>query len=401
MNSNSNSVFLNVHASPFFPSQPSHLSPSSIDVIGTVIQKVIGWGFSSCIAQPVVEIMSEWYAGNTVNSIFNLWEKKSAPTICQQTPLNILAYNVQGWGTRALESIELIFKSDSSICIFSEVGELWNSFTIPHFNIFYQKGTNSKGGVVVAVGKNLKATRIDIEIENTVILDVDGLTEPVRVIGVYWPHCQNRKLDDLSPFITGKTVLAGDFNASVNEWNSPATDARGLLLKKWIDKANLLFIPGTKNSSKRSARHIDLIFTNIADAKAETLVLGTSDHWPLVMKSDQIGFQTNGHFPVVNWKVFEVVLNLLQEFWINEFNKQDADSWYKTYVLFLAALKNRVTKWRYKDKYRPSLPLYIITMLKEVRQVRNKYYRVRKNSDGLVADEYRKLLRTRTRLVTN
>ncbi|CAF4981429.1 unnamed protein product [Rotaria sp. Silwood1] len=89
-----------------------------------------------------------------------------------------------------------------------EVGELWNSFTIPHFNIFYQRRTNSKGGVVVAVGKHLKATRIDIKTENTVIVDIDGLTEPVRVIGVYWPHCQNRNLDELSPFITGKTVLA-------------------------------------------------------------------------------------------------------------------------------------------------------------------------------------------------
>ncbi|CAF1336399.1 unnamed protein product [Rotaria sp. Silwood1] len=92
--------------------------------------------------------------------------------------------------------------------IFTEVGELWNSFTIPHFNIFYQRRTNSKGGVVVAVGKHLKATRIDIKTENTVIVDIDGLTEPVRVIGVYWPHCQNRNLDELSPFITGKTVLA-------------------------------------------------------------------------------------------------------------------------------------------------------------------------------------------------
>lgn len=68
-------------------------------------------------------------------------------------------------------------------------------------------------------------------------------------------------------------------------------------LKKWIEKNNLLFIPGTKNSSKRSERHIDLIFTNIEDAEAETLNTGTSDHWPIVMKSDRIGFQTNGNFP--------------------------------------------------------------------------------------------------------
>ncbi|CAF3869343.1 unnamed protein product [Rotaria sp. Silwood1] len=166
--------------------------------------------------------------------------------------------------------------------------------------MFYQRGTNSKGGVVVAVGKHLKATRIDIKTENTVIVDIDGLAEPIRVIGVYWPHCQNRNMDELSPFVTGRTVLAGDLNASVYEWNSPSTDARGLLLKRWIEKMNLFFIPGTKNSSKRSARHIDLIFTNVVDAKAETMLEGSSDHWPMVMKSDQIVIQINGHFPVLN-----------------------------------------------------------------------------------------------------
>lgn len=79
-----------------------------------------------------------------LNGVLGRWKRKTAPITCQQIPLNILTYNVQGCGTRALEPVELIFKTDSSICIFTEVGELWNSFTIPHFNIFYQKGTNNK-----------------------------------------------------------------------------------------------------------------------------------------------------------------------------------------------------------------------------------------------------------------
>jgi hypothetical protein len=51
-------------------------------------------------------------------------------------------------------SVELIFKTDSSIRIFTEVGQLWNSFTIPHFNTFYQKGRNNKGEVMIVVGKH-------------------------------------------------------------------------------------------------------------------------------------------------------------------------------------------------------------------------------------------------------
>ena len=401
MASNPVSFQLNVHASPFVTfSYPPHFS-SLIDVKGAVIQRVIDWGFPPDVVRYVSTIMSEWYSGNTLNGVLTSWERETNHSTCQQIPLNVLTYNVQGWGTRGLESVELIFKADCSICVFTELGELWNSFTIPHFNTFYQKGTNNKGGVMVAVGKHLKATRVDVNIENTVILDIDGLSEQIRIIGIYWPQCQDRNLDDLTSFIAERTILAGDFNASTQEWQSPTTDARGNYLKKWIERNNLLFIPGTKNSSKRSARHIDLIFTNIHDVKAETLLTGSSDHWPVVMKSEQIGFQTSGKFPTVNWTVFEVVLALVQEFWIKELERQETDKWYINYARFLAALKNRVTRWKDRCKYRPSLPLYIIDMLKEVRQVRNKYYRGRKANRGIDDEETRILLRTMTRYVKN
>ncbi|CAM4765951.1 unnamed protein product [Rotaria magnacalcarata] len=345
--------------------------------------------------------MSEWLSGNTINGILSLWETPTNHSKCQQNPLSILNYNVQGWGTRALEAVELIFNSDSSIGIFTEVGELWKDFTIPHFKSFYQKGTNSKGGVVVAVGKHLKATRIDTNIENTVIVDVEGLTEQIRIIGIYWPQCQPRNLEDLTSYISEKTILTGDFNASAQEWQSPMTDARGNQLKKWIEKNNLLFIPGTKNSSKRSDRHIDLIFTNIEDAEAETLNTGTRDHWPIVMKSDRIGFRTDGNFPVVNWTVFQIVLALLQDFWTKESEIQDAENWYLNYTRFLSALKNRVTKWSNRNRYRPSLPPYIVGMLKQVRRVRNKYYRERKTNFGVEVERTRLLLRTLTKQVKN
>ncbi|CAF4586260.1 unnamed protein product, partial [Rotaria socialis] len=181
--------------------------------------------------------------------------------------------------------------------------------------------------------------------EKTVIVDAEGLTEQIRIIGIYWPQCQSRNLEDLTSCITEKTILTGDFNASAQEWQSPVTDARGNQLKKWIEKNNLLFIPGTKNSSKRSDRHIDRIFTNIEDVEAETLNTGTSDHWPIVMKSDRIGFQTDGN--------------------------------------------------------RPSLPPYIVGILKQVRRVRNKYYRERKTNFGVEVERTRLLLRTLTKQVKN
>ncbi|CAF4672211.1 unnamed protein product, partial [Rotaria sp. Silwood2] len=94
------------------------------------------------------------------------------------------------------------------------MGELWNTNKLPHFNIFYQKGTNHSGGVCIAVGKHLKAVHIETDIPNTVVIDITGLSEPVRIIGIYWPNSQKRNLDDILPFIVEGTILTGDFNAT-------------------------------------------------------------------------------------------------------------------------------------------------------------------------------------------
>jgi len=312
--------------------------------------------------------------------------------------LNILCYNVQGWGSRRLEVIDIVYKIDASICVFTEVGELWNTSRIPHFNIFHQHGTNKSGGVCLAIGKHLKGTKINFNVENTVIVDVNGLSETVRIIAIYWPAGQTRALEELEPYIIENTIITGDFNASIKEWGSESSDKRGRNLKEWVEKNNLCYIPSTSHSSKRSNRNIDLTFTNIGGTRVETLKIGTSDHWPVIITCENVGFDENRVFPHVHWKAYEAILTLLQDFWTKEQNRgMHIDEWYGNYVRFLAALKNRLTKWKEKEKFRPALPPYLIQKLKEVKRVRNKYYREKKicNSN----EETRVLLRVLTREV--
>ncbi|CAF2476443.1 unnamed protein product [Rotaria sp. Silwood2] len=180
------------------------------------------WNFPIKDQKLVVSLLNEWYSGNTLNSLLHLWENnEKVPCQKQKEYIKILCYNVEGWGTRALEAVDLVYKTQASICIFTEVGELWNMSRLPHFNTFYQKGTNKNGGVCIAVGKHLKATRVEVNIPNTVVVDITGLSEPVRIIGIYWPASQQRDLDDILSYVIEGTILSGDFNATVKEWNSP------------------------------------------------------------------------------------------------------------------------------------------------------------------------------------
>jgi endonuclease/exonuclease/phosphatase (EEP) superfamily protein YafD len=394
------SSLLNVYARPFFPTSNYH--PFSLTKLPfeIAIDRLVKWKFPTKDQKRITPILEEWYSNSTLDSVLTKWEDNPCPSSNQLIPLNVLTYNVQGWGTRALEVMDLIFKVDSPVCVFTEVGELWNSFKVPHFTNFYQKGTNHSGGVMITIGKHLRATRIDTDIENTVIVDIHGLSEQIRVIGIYWPQGQFRNLKDLRPFLVKGTILTGDFNATSDEWGSQTTDRRGALLKKWIEENELTFIPTTFHSSKRSDRHIDLTFTNLNRVENETIFYGTSDHWPTVLSSQSVGFMSNGFFPLIDWTIYQTILVLLEDFWMNEQKKGTIDHWYQSYIRFLAALKCRLTRWKEKEKYRPSLPAYIVERLREVRQVRNKYYRERKTT-GVGNEDLRVLLRNMTREVRN
>ncbi|CAF3393055.1 unnamed protein product [Rotaria socialis] len=332
------------------------------------------WNFPTKDQKLVLSLLDEWYIGRTLNTVLEEWEKVGIASLRNQKEyIKILCYNVEGWGTRAVEAIDLVYKVHASICIFTEVGELWNTCRLPHFNMFYQKGTNKNGGVCIAVGKHLKATRIEVNIPNTVIIGVTGLSEPVRIIGIYWSTSEQRDLDDIQQYVIEGTILSGDFNATVKELNSPITDRRGAHMREWINENNLNYITSTTNTSKRSL-----------------LIIGRFCYHARTFFSIQTVF-----FPHTNWKVFEAVLALLQIFWMEEQKKNSADEWYKQYIRFIAAVKNRVTHWKERDNYKPSLPTYIIEKLKEIRKVRNRYYHLRHK--GVFSEETRVLLRTMTR----
>ncbi|CAF5167325.1 unnamed protein product, partial [Rotaria magnacalcarata] len=199
----------------------------------------------------------------------------------------------------------------ASICVFTEVGELWNTSQIPHFNIFHQYGTNKSGAVCIAIGKHLKGSIIDLNIENTIIIDADGLSKTVKTIAIYSSVGETRILGELESYITKNTIITGDFNASVKEW-------------------------------ERSNRNIDLTFTNLGGTRGETLKMGTSDHWPIMITCENLVFDKNSIFPHVHWKAYEAILTLLQSFWQKEqIRTMPVDDWCMNYVRFLVALEKQ------------------------------------------------------------
>ena len=134
-------------------------------------------------------ILKEWFSSSTLDSILLKWENHSNASkllmVSQNSPMNFLLYNVQGLRAKGSEVIEFIYRYEAAFIICTEVGELWYQQKIPDFNMFHERGTNKNGGVVIGVGKHLQASKVDTNIENTLVIDLFGLNEPLRVIGIY------------------------------------------------------------------------------------------------------------------------------------------------------------------------------------------------------------------------
>ncbi|CAF2132682.1 unnamed protein product [Rotaria magnacalcarata] len=95
--------------------------------------------------------------------------------------------------------------------------------------MFYQKGENKNGGVLVLVRLDIQATRIECKLPNVCVLDIKG-EEILRIIGVYAPDSKSWIWKDLSPFLTKKGVMFGDFNVDIVQ-----DDKKAEIFLAWID----------------------------------------------------------------------------------------------------------------------------------------------------------------------
>jgi hypothetical protein len=76
---------------------------------------------------------------------------------------------------------------------------------------------NHSGGICITVGKHRKASRIEINILNIVVIDITRLSEPVRIIGIYWSNSQKQDFDNILSFTVEDIILTDNFNATVKE----------------------------------------------------------------------------------------------------------------------------------------------------------------------------------------
>ncbi|CAF1456150.1 unnamed protein product [Rotaria magnacalcarata] len=181
------------------------------------------------------EILSEWEDSLFLDSCLSLWHNYvTLHKNSFHSSLHVLSFNVRGLELRWQEVLLLISSFNFDILILLETGNIELPFfqkIFNNFKMFYQKGENKNGGVLVLLKLDIQVTRIECKLPNVCILDIKG-EEVLRIAGVYAPESKSWTWDDLSQFLSRKCVVFGDFNVDIDH------DASGLSIDIQIYNGN-------------------------------------------------------------------------------------------------------------------------------------------------------------------
>ena len=230
------------------------------------------------------DILSEWESCVLLDRCFSWW-RKFIPNeeIFHLSSLHILSFNVRGFNLRWHEVVLLSTSLKSDIVILLETGNVDLSFCEKVFNpfkIFYQKGENRNGGVLILVRHGIHVSRVECKLSNVCVIDIigDGV---LRLVGVYAPLSKSWTCDDLSSFLSRKCVVFGDFNVDLDQDGNKADE-----FLKWTDNNFAAYTPEESTSLRSDrvidfalARGISLSIQTHSGKVGQTHFVGANDQW--------------------------------------------------------------------------------------------------------------------------
>ncbi|CAF4989572.1 unnamed protein product, partial [Rotaria socialis] len=230
------------------------------------------------------KIIEEWNTKSSISSISKEWRKKRPNASTEN--LSIILYNCECLSTHIADLDILLSVYTPQIFILTGVGSSIKN--LPKMTSYYwisQEGTNSFGGVAMLIHNTLK-TKITMQQSDFLLIELDILPKPIFVGAIYVPPSKPFPQSLLDKFINKPFYIFGDCNAKHTDWLCRQNNASGSQLKNWLESTGCEMIYPTKPTSKRSTAVIDFGITHNAYGwKADVIQEGTSDHYPVLIKT--------------------------------------------------------------------------------------------------------------------
>jgi dissimilatory sulfite reductase (desulfoviridin) alpha/beta subunit len=107
------SAFASNPASRLNPNASAFASNTVLNPLKRTLERLKQCKFSEKDTKQLSIPLGEWYSSSTLDKVLTCWEKYGDQTKIldkrQQVPLTFVSYNVQGWATRGLEVLDLIY----------------------------------------------------------------------------------------------------------------------------------------------------------------------------------------------------------------------------------------------------------------------------------------------------
>ena len=350
------------------------------------------------------EILEDWCWTISRQTLFINWQKLQKKPQLDSDNLTLLHYNIRNFYSNQVELLDMIDKFKPHIISLNELGTEVPLNTIRKtlfsFDIFKSPGTNTHGGVVIAVEKRLRARAIEQHLSNmvTTVLTLNGRT--FTVTSIYSPPTEKLPLQALSKLRENSKdfILVGDFNAKHAEWGCPTQNQKGRDLEKWLKSHNMFVHNEGMRTSRRSMTTIDLIITpdNQFSINCQPLHYNGSDHVPIIIECNNITV-TDQTFesPKINWTVYKTILTILEEEITDCFQAitNHPAEWFELFENLLVGLKARVTKWHTIKSKRPTISKALRILLKHKHYLANRYRHSRTEEDRLNLRSWQNIIR--------
>ena len=231
------------------------------------------------------------------------------------------------------------------------------SYFKSRYTICYQHGSNSFGGVCLAIAREFPH-RIASEfnnINNLIAADVFNSNKKYTVAVVYSPPSEEVPIDILNRLhrYNRNLILIGDLNARHFNWHDVTSNSCGHRLAEWIEaKQNLKIFNSAKPTSTRSRAVIDLIIAPSRVSSELTEIdqkMRVTDHYPVHWRISSFFSHSSTEYEVkrIGWVLLNCILNFKQNFFfsLSEQMRHQSIEFILVYEAFLVALQERCTAY--------------------------------------------------------
>ena len=305
-----------------------------------------------------LEIIEEWCWTYSRDTLFDQWQNHYNQPQSDIINLSLLHYNIRTFYTNQCDLLDMIQKYNPHVISINELGTNVSLNTIKKllfsYDVFKAQGSNTHGGVVIAVEKQLHARLIDHQHQHqpniiTVLLTCNN--KSFAITSVYSPPTEPLPLQNMTEIlkVSKSNIIVGDFNAKHKQWGCSLSNRKGRELEQWLQMNDLVVHNQGMTTSHRSKTTIDLIISNEQQfsVQCQPLAYNGSDHVPIMVDFANIPIiERNNSIPKVNWNLYTTILTILSPEIHDppQSTYKHPSGWFDFFEKFLLALKLRVTK---------------------------------------------------------